>query len=380
MKTVREAIWRVAFVAVMLTCLPGSRLGAQEAVAQEAEAVTAADDAYHYADWKDGQFDNRYTERWYFNFHDEFAGVRASFSYYVTNPENIGETGQARMVAVAFTRREILTANDVYPVAGFSASATSAGVTIDSGTGEISTVETLPDGSCAIKGMTHDRRLTWDLVYTPAAASVPWAAGDHMQVGYYYWEEMSWLVQSPRAHVTGTVTIDGRRRAINAPGYHDHNWGEWIPTDATWNWAQYNSPYVSLELADFIGKSAGVVALDVAGVRTVFAHNQYTLEHKKWAWDRDNAHYYPTQTLLTADNGAVRVQVTIYTLKTQPLRDPQVRPLPDLITYEQTASYIGRVWVLTPVVGGTTGAAEPEWRVAAWLWGVGFKEHSGWVY
>jgi hypothetical protein len=47
-------------------------------------------------------------------------------------------------------------------------------------------------------------------------------------------------VYMPRASVSGSMTVDGRRyRLRGARGYHDHNWGEWIPGLVTWNWAQY---------------------------------------------------------------------------------------------------------------------------------------------
>jgi hypothetical protein len=133
-------------------------------------------------------------------------------------------------------------------------------------------------------------------------------------------------------------------------------------------------------MGDFIGKSAGLIALDVAGVRTVFTHDQYTLKHDRWGFDRVNSHYYPIASTLKADNGSVRLNVSIKTLKTDPLRAAIPRPLPDVLIYEQTASYIGRVWVAVPPAAGSPEGTEPTWVGVAWLWGVGFKEHTGVSY
>jgi hypothetical protein len=63
---------------------------------------------------------------------------------------------------------------------------------------------------------------------------------------------MSWLVYMPGARVNGQVTVDGHVYEMDAPGYHDHNWGEWIFTDALWNWAQYAEPDLAFAMADFI--------------------------------------------------------------------------------------------------------------------------------
>jgi hypothetical protein len=231
--------------------------------------------------------------------------------------------------------------------------------------GEPNTIRVAADGRYLIKGSSRDGRLVWDLAYVPEAA--PWLAADPMPVGRLAWEKMSWLVFMPRARVTGTLTVDARVFVIDASGYHDHNWGEWIPTDALWNWAQFSSPRAALEIGDFIGKPIGVVSLDLDGERTVFTRDQYSLVHTRWAWDPVNALFYPVDSKLTADNGSLRVQVTLHAIATDPLRGDLPAPLKDLIIYEQTARYSGWVWDRTP-----DGAR----RLRALLTGTGFKEYT----
>jgi hypothetical protein len=392
----------VAGTAAMAAATPALAADATPPTAQAGSAapsVTLADDGYHRAAWADGKHDASYTEWWYFNFDDPNTGVRAIFSYFVTNPGDIAGLGQAQMVAVAGTPDGGVTAMDMYPPAAFSASEERADVTIDPGAAgaDLNTVRVADDGRYIIKGASRangtspDGRLRWDLTYAPEAA--PWLAADPMPVGRLAWEKMSWLVFMPRARVTGSITVDGREYAIDAPGYHDHNWGEWIPTDALWNWAQFSTDRVALEVGDFIGKPIGIVSLDVDGARTVFTHDQYTLVHMRWARDLVNGLFYPVESLLTADNGSLRVQVTLHVLETAPLRGDLPAPLKDLIIYEQTARYSGTVWervsagdagdagnaagdAATTATAEAAAAGPGAWRQRALLAGTGFKEYT----
>lgn len=90
------------------------------------------------------------------------------------------------------------------------------------------------------------------------------------------------------------------------------------------------------------------------------------------------------ESLLTADNGALRLEVTLRALATEPLRGDLPAPLRDLIIYEQTTRCDGRVWERAAgdassgggaVVDGVDAAG--EWRVRAWARGTGFKEWTG---
>lgn len=94
---------------------------------------------------------------------------------------------------------------------------------------------------------------------------------------------MSWLLYMPRAHVSGTVTVDGHPYSVESTGYHHHNWGEWNLSQVRWNCAQYSEPDLSFDLADFIGNPNGRAAIEVSGHRTVFLVAQYKLVHTEWA-------------------------------------------------------------------------------------------------
>jgi hypothetical protein len=131
----------------------------------------------------------------------------------------------------------------------------------------------------------------------------------------------------------------------------------------------------------FLGAALVAAAATAPGA---FAADQYTLAHTRWAWDVANRLFYPVESLLTADNGALRLEVTLRALATEPLRGDLPAPLRDLIIYEQTARYDGRVCERTAGEASSGGGAMEdgadaagEWRMRAWVRGTGFKEWTG---
>jgi hypothetical protein len=163
------------------------------------------------------------------------------------------------------------------------------------------------------------------------------------------------------------VELDGRVYTINAPGYHDHNWGEWIFSNALWNWAQYSQPGLAFEMGDFINKQVGVMSLDAHGERTVFTKDQYQLIHTSWAFDAENEKNYPTETTLQAENQTKRLTLRMQAIKTHPLRGDLPLPLPDVIIYEQTAHFEGEL-----LEKNSAG----DWLPVASFSGTGFKEYT----
>ncbi len=134
-----------------------------------------------------------------------------------------------------------------------------------------------------------------------------------------------------------------------------------------WNWAQYSDPRLAFDMGVFIGQPVGLAAVTLDDTRVVFHPNQYVLTHTRWAWDAANGVLYPTAWRFTAQNGTWRLVVTMRALATEPLRGDLPWPLRDVIVYEQTAQYEGRLW--------TKGAAG-QWVLARTFGGPGFKEFT----
>lgn len=344
----------IATVTLLVTglCVPVSRAGPS--------AVSPADDAYHFREWADGHHDINYIEWWYFNLFDSQQNVQAIFTYFVADPANLAGIGLSQVTAVAYTPAGIVSLTDVYPVDAFEASYEQADVQI-----EANRIEVIDADSYRIVGATRGGRLAWDLTYSRQASS--WFAADRMVVGSLPWEQMSWLVYMPRAAVTGQLTVDGQTYAVTTSGYHDHNWGEWVVTDALWNWAQYSEPGLAFELGDFIGGPVGLASLDVGGEHTVFTKDQYRLVHTRWAYDEVNRRPYPVESHFLAENAATRLALTLRVTATDVLRGGYPAPLPVALVYEQTAEYTGRLW---------RKGSDGLWRLTTSFQGSGFKEYT----
>jgi len=326
----------------------------------QANNVTLVDDSYHYSGWVNGQHDGSYIEWWYFNFYDTQQNVQGIVTYFIVDPQNLTGHGLAQVAAVAYTPNGVVREIDVYPANAFSASFKRADVQIGG-----NSIQVKDPNIYQLTGQSVNTRLQWNIQYTRQMD--PWFAADRMSVGTLSWESMDWLVYMPRALVEGQFVIDGHVYSINASGYHDHNWGEWIFSNALWNWAQYSQPGLAFGVGDFIGQPAGMASIEVDGQRTVFSKAQYKLLHLQWAFDRENQKWYPSQTIFWAENESAVVVLTMRAINTEPLRGDLPFPLPDVIIYEQTASYDGLIWKKD-----SAGSHLP----AIPFHGLGFKEYT----
>ena len=300
------------------------------------QSVSPADDAYHYAAWSSTQHPGNYIEWWYFNLYDSQHNIQGIFSYFITDPQNLTGHGLAQIGAVAYTPQGNITEVDQYPTTSFSASSSEANLQIGS-----NAIQFVNATTYNIIGQSADQRLQWNLQYVQQAD--PWFAAQNMHVGNLQWESMDWLLYMPSATITGQLTIDGLSYTVSAPGYHDHNWGEWVFSNALWNWAQYSQPGLVFDLGDFIGGPAGLASIEIQGQRTVFTKDQYQFVHTRWAFDTETRQWYPVQSQFRAQNAQIEVQLTMDVISTDPLRGPLPFPLPDVIIYEQTSRYTGTV-------------------------------------
>jgi hypothetical protein len=324
----------------------------------QSDGISTSNDANHFLYWLwTGHLAN-YTEWWYFNLYDSSNKVQAIFSYLITDPLSLQggvfPLGISEMAAVAYTPTGIVNEMDAYLALSFSAQYNEADVHI----GNQNAIAVIDPETYKVSGATRDGRIVWNLVYRREAPS--WYAGNLVNVSADPWQLMSWLLYMPRAHVSGTLTVDGTTYNVSAPGYHDHNWGEWNLNGVSWNWAQYSQPGLTFDLGDFPQKPGGVASLGVNGERFVFESGQYSLIHTQWAYDPTNNLLYPTQSVFHASDGAAEVDVTMNVLQSDPLAAP-VFP-PRAVIYEQTVTYTGHAWVRGKHINFT---------------GNGFKEYTG---
>jgi hypothetical protein len=323
-----------------ITMAAGAALFALSLHAQSSTAlppVPEATDGYHLLDWLGTSYLTDYNEWWYFNVYDTTNNIQAIFTYQVANPLNVSGLGAAELSTAVYTSEGILVDGSAYFTTAFSADPLKADVTI----GKPDAVTVIDDNNYQITGATRDGAVSWNLLYQRTAAS--WYAFDRLNVSSEPWELMSWLLYMPAAAVSGTLTVNGTTYQVNATGYHDHNWGEWIFSSVPWNWAQVSQQNATFDLGDFPDQQVGVASVEVNGQRYVFQHGQYTLTHTQWATDPTYNVPYPTQSVLTGNNGTAQVNVTMNVIANQGLSTASSPP--ELIIFEQTAAYTGQVTV-----------------------------------
>jgi hypothetical protein len=331
-------------------------------LATGAGAPGLEEDAYHLPEFQDGLHDEAYAEWWYFNLIDPAQELRFVVGYAIFGPTN--QAGRAAVTALAFTEDATSSVTESFPTSAFQASIVEPELTV----GGVNSVETLAEDTLRIAGSVEgEHAIAWSLTYTSEA--LPWLGSDRERVGVLPWERMSWYNLMPGARVDGWVVIDGQTYVVtSAAGYHDHNWGEWVPFEVVWNWAQFHEPGFSLGLGDFRNWPAGVVGIDVDGERIVFRQHQYLLVHTRWAWDVELGLPYPTESWLVASNGHYKLKVRMDVERTAALRPPPELPFPLLepVIFEQTARFTGWLWVRT----GLTWSLERSFQ------GEGFKEFT----
>ena len=328
--------------------------------------VTRQDDAYHFASFADGRHDGNFAEWWYFNLVEPEQGVQAIFAYSVVDPANKTGRGLSSVLAVAYVAGGPHQEGAYLPPDSFAASGDQADVTVGEDLPAGGRIEVIDDRRYRIVGtVAGAHSIAWNLVYTRQGDS--WFAADRRHVGRLPWEQMSWLVYMPSASVSGTMTVDDRvYRLRGARGYHDHNWGEWIPGIVTWNWAQYSGPRVRVAMGDFPRVHEGTVGVDFGGRRTVFGKSQYRLTHSAWRFDPVNKRWFPTRSHVSAASEGMILDVRFRvrdTVPIVPLLDLPIRPL----VYEQTADVTGTLRERTP---------QGEWHLLTLFAGTGFKEYT----
>jgi hypothetical protein len=340
------------FCALALLILPGTAV-----YAADSDAIGPADDAYHLKYWPNSPTLAAYTEWWYFNLIDTTNNLEAVLVYTVTNPDQMGSApAVAPMLAVVYPPGGAATVTelDPYPISDFSADYNAANVTLGA-----NTIQVTGNNTYKLAGASLDGAVSWDLTYlreTPSFQGL-----DKAELGKDPWEKVSWLVYMPRAGVTGSLTVNGNTYTVSGSGYHDHNWGEWIPRDVLWNWAQYSQKGLWIDLYDFINQDNGAVRVGVNGGIVEFTKSQYKLYQTKWAYDSVNHVHYPVQMKLSADNGTEQLDMAVNADATVPLSEGLPYPKAEYLIYEQTASYLGKV-----VANGVTVKFS----------GKGFKEYT----
>ena len=199
--------------------------------------VPPSQDAYHFQLYDEHPHRFWYAEWWYLNFIDPATGRAGIVALETLNPGSVGVPGACAATAVVYDPSEDdeMTTLDPHLLVQWAASTEQADVTVKD-----NILRVLDDGTYWLRAETANGKAKFDLKFTQAAS--PQFLGDNANLPGT-WEHMSWLVWMPHAKVNGTFEYNGKKtELVNAPGYHDHNWGTWLTTERMWVWAQFASP------------------------------------------------------------------------------------------------------------------------------------------
>ena len=316
-----------------------------------------------------------YAEWWYFNLIDPAQNLQLAVTYTVIDPANLSTFGLSSVAAIAYTPAGAFTETAVYPTTSFLASTEQADVVIAGGS-----PASVERGPRAERRRVPGRRVgacsstpcrgTWCI----SAARPRGSAPTRLPVGVSPWEKMSWLQYMPSAFVSGDVVVDGRTfHVTNVRGYHDHNWGEWVPFGVKWNWAQYAGPRA--HVLDRRLPEQRVRRRQRRVVRPVAPcsrRSQYRLVHGDWQYDacQRSSGIRTRRWCSRQSRGTHAHRVDARRSTPCPCVRRRSLPLPLVpVIYEQTADYVGLL------VGKRSGGR--TWQLARTFRGPGFKEYTG---
>jgi hypothetical protein len=141
-------------------------------------------------------------------------------------------------------------------------------------------------------------------------------------------QDLSWTVAAPSARVSGVVEVDGRRYELDdAPGYHDHNYGQFDLADDAhggWDWSQVHLPGGRSLVTGIVRPSDpslrdGVAVLSGPGGRLGEARAE-DVTVRRGRWSRVGALYYPRDLTLRARlSGGWSIRVRYRALRAAPL-------------------------------------------------------------
>lgn len=182
-------------------------------------------------------------------------------------------------------------------------------------------------------------------------------------------QDLSWTVAAPSARVTGTVRVGDRTfRLRGAPGYSDHNFGEFDLGDAShggWDWSQVHLPggrsLVTgiVRPADPSMRDGALVLSDASG--RIAEGRAAGARVRRGDWSAQGDHPYPrTVTLDARLSGGWRATVRYTARRASPLR----------FTLDGSSA-------LVEVEARTSGTLRRDGRVAArWRGAPAFYEYE----
>lgn len=162
----------------------------------------------------------------------------------------------------------------------------------------------------------HHEPLAVELTFWPQLPG--WKAGTgHLFADPVSGHHFDWVVPLPRAHVEGTLTVAGQRRAVVGNGYHDHNWGNvYLPAAfSRWTWGRVLAGDWTLIFGDVVGRGTSPAHITpfmlARGDEILLTTDRICINGEEPAREpRTGAGYFRRLRLTTVEGPAVELTLT----------------------------------------------------------------------
>ena len=315
-------------------------------------------DRWHYLDFRDGKHDGFYTEWKYFNFiQGDMAGY---IMYIVLDPELRTPIGSGRLIARIFKDGVFHGDMEKIPMDRIefdtqTASVRMSGARLD---------EKTPHNYC-ITGSVAD--VSWNLEYNQNTPSLDGYSDTNF--GILPWEKMSWLVKMPRARITGTISVNGTPIQLNALGYSDTNWGEFIPLFSRYEWAQFNDEKISVVYGVIyrFGRIYRTYAYVEINKEVIdFDSTTFKIFGRQWGNEEFSGIKTPAKTQFEIKAGPYTLDVTYAPVRTDMIGVKISSWLPKQTIAEQISKFTGTLKRNGNVVHSFSGLGFSEYSLKTW--------------
>jgi len=315
-------------------------------------------DRWHYLDFSGGKHKGTYTEWKYFNFvQGDMAGY---IMYYVLDPELRTPIGSGRLVARIFRGGDFHGGIEKIPMDKIEFDTHTASVRM----GEARLNEKTPH-NYEITGSVAE--VSWDLEYNQSTPSID--GYSNANFGILPWEKVNWLVKMPRARVTGTISINDVPVQLNALGYSDTNWGEFVPFFSRYEWAQFNDEKISVVLGviyrcEVIWRTYAYVNINKEVID--FDGTTFKILEREWGSEKSTGIKTPVKTRFEIKTGPYTLNVTYAPVRTDMLSLKVSSWLPKPCVAEQISRFSGTLKQNGNTVHSFSGLGFSEYSPKTW--------------
>ena len=313
---------------------------------------------WQYLDFHDGKHDANYIEWKYFNFKQK--DIAGYIVYFILDPEQKTKVGGARVLARVFHRQKFSGSIREIPIDNVQIDALSA--TIDMGGAKILEKD---QHNYEISGKVDN--LSWDLHYKQQVPSID--AFQDVNCGIMRWEKVDWLIKMPRANVKGIIKTDDGIIEVDAVGYSDTNWGEFLPFLSKYEWGQYNDEKISFIFGVLykllkIQSTYFYLIIDNEVVR--LENPKFSIKHKRWSTDNHDGIKVPSESEFIARDKQFSIRFTSRLINSDFLGLKISALLPRSVVSEQIVEYKGVIEKNGKVIYEFDGLGFQEWSTKTW--------------